>query len=129
MRQVSLALAVAVGLTLLPGVVWAGHLRGVHREVSDGATSWGRGPHSIGHERNARPFVGHGRHFVQHGFGHPHFHGLIHPHFGPTFIVVDPPPGAVWVPGFWHWDGFRWVWVPGRWAFPGHRLVPRNPCD
>jgi len=24
-------------------------------------------------------------------------------------------PGAVWVHGYWHWDGTRYVWERGRW--------------
>jgi hypothetical protein len=39
----------------------------------------------------------------------------------------DPPPangkpGAVWVRGYWHWDGVRYGWERGRWqsaATPG----------
>jgi hypothetical protein len=27
-----------------------------------------------------------------------------------------PPVGAaVWISGFWQWDGGAWVWVPGSW--------------
>ena len=24
-------------------------------------------------------------------------------------------PGAIWVRGYWHWDGVRYVWQRGRW--------------
>lgn len=24
-------------------------------------------------------------------------------------------PGAVWVQGYWHWDGVRYSWQRGRW--------------
>jgi hypothetical protein len=24
-------------------------------------------------------------------------------------------PGAIWVRGYWHWDGVRYVWERGRW--------------
>jgi hypothetical protein len=24
-------------------------------------------------------------------------------------------PGQVWVHGYWHWDGVRYVWERGRW--------------
>ena len=24
-------------------------------------------------------------------------------------------PGAVWVRGYWHWDGVTYVWQRGRW--------------
>ena len=147
MKRFALAIVVVltVGLALPPGVAWASHT--FHARVRSNDTGSGHGPHFIGHERNARPFPGHGPHFVGHGhpfvhhklhvhppfvrheFLHPHFFGLIHPDFGSPVIVVDPTPKPVWMPGFWHWDGFQWVWVPGHWAFPGHRLVPRNPCD
>jgi len=23
-------------------------------------------------------------------------------------------PGATWVPGYWHWDGVRYVWQRGH---------------
>lgn len=50
-------------------------------------------------------------------------------------VVATPPPapieevrpaspfvGALWIPGFWHWQGMRHVWVAGRWSAPpaGH---------
>ena len=28
---------------------------------------------------------------------------------------------AVWVAGFWDWQGDQWVWIPGRWAVPESR--------
>lgn len=28
---------------------------------------------------------------------------------------------AVWVAGFWDWQGDQWVWVPGRWVVPETR--------
>jgi WXXGXW repeat (2 copies) len=24
-----------------------------------------------------------------------------------------PPPANVWAPGYWAWDGTKYVWVPG----------------
>ncbi len=24
-------------------------------------------------------------------------------------------PGAIWLRGYWHWDGVRYVWQRGRW--------------
>ena len=27
-----------------------------------------------------------------------------------------PFEGAVWIPGFWQWNGTRHVWVAGRWT-------------
>lgn len=26
---------------------------------------------------------------------------------------LPPPGGYVWQPGYWSWDGVRYVWVPG----------------
>lgn len=109
----SILIAGAVGLLLLPGAGWARHHHGFHS----------------GH---VTVFIGHGHPFVHHPFVvHPHFihPGFIHPHFGPTFIVVNPAPNWVWVPGFGGWNGSNWVWVPGHWTVHGHGLFLRNPCD
>lgn len=27
-------------------------------------------------------------------------------------------PGSVWVEGYWHWDGVRYVWQRGHWQPP-----------
>jgi hypothetical protein len=27
-----------------------------------------------------------------------------------------PFDGAIWVPGYWHWNGNRHIWVSGRWS-------------
>ena len=34
----------------------------------------------------------------------------------PRYEAVPPPPDAryVWVPGHWHWNGYRYVWFGGR---------------
>ncbi len=128
MTRISLALAfvLMVSLTLPPGLAWANEAR---------STGSGHGPHSIGHERDARPFVGPGQHGVgQERDSRPHELNSLpssihrrtgHP-FGSTVIGV---PRWVWVPGFWWWDDFEWVWVPGYWAFAGRTLFFRNPCD
>lgn len=29
-----------------------------------------------------------------------------------------PAPQMVWVPGYWQWDGARFVWIAGRWDLP-----------
>ena len=29
-----------------------------------------------------------------------------------------PQPGAVWIPGYWHWSGRRHVWIGGVWSAP-----------
>jgi WXXGXW repeat (2 copies) len=55
----------------------------------------------------------------------------------PIVETAPPPPapGSVWTPGYWSWDGTRYVWVPGRYVvapFPdavwvGGRWVHRGP--
>ena len=37
-----------------------------------------------------------------------------------------PFEGAVWIPGYWHWNGFRHTWVGGRWSSrpAGHSWEP-----
>jgi hypothetical protein len=66
---------------------------------------------------------------------------------GESIAVADVPPpapyyevrpalpfvGAVWISGYWGWNGGRHVWVPGRWDHgrPGyvwqpHRWVPNG---
>ena len=56
----------------------------------------------------------------------------------PPVVETPPPPpvaGQVWTPGYWSWDGARYVWVPGRYVvapFPdavwvGGRWVHRGP--
>jgi hypothetical protein len=29
-----------------------------------------------------------------------------------------PSPAHVWVSGYWHWRGRRWLWMRGSWARP-----------
>lgn len=29
-----------------------------------------------------------------------------------------PIPGAVWTPGYWHWQVSVWVWIDGAWRMP-----------
>ncbi len=45
-----------------------------------------------------------------------------------VYIQSQPPPvinevrsalpyaGAVWIPGYWHWNGYNHVWVGGHWS-------------
>ncbi len=138
MKRLARALTIAftVGLALLPGAAWPGDAfhSGLNAGVRSDHTGSGHGPHFIGHERDARPFVGQGQHFVGHERGRPHefnshpgfTRGHIGHPFGSTVIAV---PRWVWVPGFWWWNGFDWVWAPGHWVFHGHTLLLRNPCD
>lgn len=45
----------------------------------------------------------------------------------PAPVIETPPPppappGNVWQPGYWAWDGVKYVWVPGVYAvapYPG----------
>jgi hypothetical protein len=43
--------------------------------------------------------------------------------------AVRPSRDAVWVAGFWDWQGDSWVWIPGRWVVPEARrarwIAPR----
>ncbi|MET0850657.1 MAG: hypothetical protein ABW020_05955 [Candidatus Rokuibacteriota bacterium] len=51
--------------------------------------------------------------------GHGHFHGrFVHPGFHVYTPYVRHQVGPVWVPtpGYWAWDGWRWVWATGYWA-------------
>ena len=32
--------------------------------------------------------------------------------------AAPPTPGETWVPGFWGWNGSRYVWNRGRWSAP-----------
>jgi WXXGXW repeat (2 copies) len=48
----------------------------------------------------------------------------------PVYIQTQPPPvineviaaapfaNAVWIPGYWHWNGFNHVWLAGHWSAP-----------
>ena len=40
----------------------------------------------------------------------------------PAPLAENPPappdPGAVWVNGYWHWNGVQYAWIPGRWQAP-----------
>lgn len=47
----------------------------------------------------------------------------------PVYEPVPPPPGVdlVWVPGYWGWNGGRYVWFRGRYVhrpYAGARWVP-----
>lgn len=42
-------------------------------------------------------------------------------------VPPHPAPGYVWRPGYWSWNGFRYVWVPGVYVVaprPGVVWVP-----
>jgi hypothetical protein len=43
-------------------------------------------------------------------------------------VPVAPTTVAVWIAGFWQWDGAAWVWVPGSWQLrPSARATWRPP--
>ena len=47
----------------------------------------------------------------------------------PAALAYAPPQprdGLVWIPGFWEWDGVRYIWRDGYWADerPGFEYVP-----
>src|SRR5258708_6937286 len=31
---------------------------------------------------------------------------------------AEPFTGAVWIPGYWQWNGAHHIWVGGRWSAP-----------
>jgi hypothetical protein len=33
-------------------------------------------------------------------------------------VTVPPSPSALWIPGYWAYDGARYVWVAGHWEIP-----------
>jgi YXWGXW repeat-containing protein len=42
-------------------------------------------------------------------------------------VPSAPGPGYYWVPGYWTWNGYRYVWRHGYYAYPpysGARWVP-----
>jgi WXXGXW repeat (2 copies) len=46
----------------------------------------------------------------------------------PLVETAPPPPvpGYVWNPGYWSWNGVKYVWVPGRYVvapFPNARWI------
>lgn len=36
----------------------------------------------------------------------------------PDVATSQPSPGAIWIPGFWDWNGYQYNWMPGFWAIP-----------
>jgi hypothetical protein len=35
---------------------------------------------------------------------------------GPVVVAPPPRPGYAWAPGYWAWDGYRYVWMQPRWV-------------
>ena len=49
----------------------------------------------------------------------------------PPYVEVVPPqpfPGALWIGGYWGWNGGRHQWVAGRWEHsrPGYAWRPHT---
>jgi hypothetical protein len=36
----------------------------------------------------------------------------------PEVIVAQPSPDAIWVPGYWDYNGAQHVWIGGFWSIP-----------
>ena len=39
---------------------------------------------------------------------------------GACYVHTAPAPyygATVWVPGHWHWNGYRNVWIPGHYRY------------
>ena len=34
------------------------------------------------------------------------------------YVTAQPSPSAVWVAGYWAFDGYRYTWVAGHWEIP-----------
>jgi hypothetical protein len=43
--------------------------------------------------------------------------------------TIDARGTRVWVRGYWHWDGVRYVWESGRWEpiAPGYTWQRKSP--
>jgi uncharacterized membrane protein YeaQ/YmgE (transglycosylase-associated protein family) len=43
-----------------------------------------------------------------------------YPAGAPAADVVTPQPNpyAVWIPGYWSWNGAQYIWIPGYWTLP-----------
>jgi hypothetical protein len=48
----------------------------------------------------------------------------------PMEYIPQARPGFAWTPGYWAWNGYRYVWVQGRWvpvAPPAYVIQPAPP--
>jgi outer membrane lipoprotein SlyB len=36
----------------------------------------------------------------------------------PEVVVMQPRPDAIWIPGYWDFNGVQYVWIGGFWAIP-----------
>jgi hypothetical protein len=37
---------------------------------------------------------------------------------GQQIIPAAPAPNALWIPGYWSYDGYRYTWAVGHWEIP-----------
>ena len=37
---------------------------------------------------------------------------------GSEVVTVQPAPNAVWVPGYWAFNGVQYIWLAGSWQIP-----------
>jgi hypothetical protein len=46
----------------------------------------------------------------------------------PDVVQAPPSPDAVWVPGYWDWNGYQYNWIAGYWTMPpvGFRVYVRG---
>ncbi len=43
------------------------------------------------------------------------------------YVTPQPTPSAIWVAGYYNFDGYRYTWIPGHWEIPApqYRVVVR----
>ena len=46
----------------------------------------------------------------------------------PDVVSPQPSPYAVWIPGYWDWNGYQYSWVAGYWTVPpaGYHVYVRG---
>ena len=42
-------------------------------------------------------------------------------------VPAMPGPGYYWVPGYWSWNGYRYIWVHGRYSYPPYSGATWHP--
>jgi hypothetical protein len=40
------------------------------------------------------------------------------PYVASDAVTAAPNGGAVWIPGYYDWNGLQYVWIAGYWAVP-----------
>jgi WXXGXW repeat (2 copies) len=36
----------------------------------------------------------------------------------PEVLTAPPAPNALWIPGYWSYDGYHYAWAGGHWEIP-----------